>query len=87
MTKMIKQYERETKIWRDRWEHTHKTMIQMANERSHMYSKSQLQDKQIEKLQSLCRALQKQNNEIRSLQRQIGNFCLIGMFSLTKLFS
>ena len=65
MTKKIKKHEKETKTWKERWEGANKALLDMVNERSVMEKKIDTTSKQNTKLQSLCRALQQQNQELR----------------------
>ena len=66
MAKKIKKLEKETKVWKDKWETANRALLGMVNERTVMEKKIETQSKQNEKLQSLCRALQQQVQELRS---------------------
>jgi chromosome segregation ATPase len=70
MTKTIKKLEKETNMWRARWEASNCSLSEMSEERA-------LQDKAIEalkaknsKLESLCRAMQSERNELREQLKQ-----------------
>lgn len=51
MSKKIAKLEKETSIWRSRWENDHKALLQVAAEKLQL-------SKQLTQLQKLCRTLQ-----------------------------
>uniref|UniRef100_UPI00358F5746 alpha-taxilin-like n=1 Tax=Myxine glutinosa TaxID=7769 RepID=UPI00358F5746 len=72
MTKKIKKLEKETSVWRNRWESSNKALLDMAEEKTkHEGEKAALQQK-IQRLEKLCRALQNERNELnKQLQRDL----------------
>ncbi|XP_033125684.1 alpha-taxilin-like [Anneissia japonica] len=62
MTKKIKKLEKETNMWKVRWEGSNKTLKQMTEERALMIKTVTAQKARIEKLEKLCRALQAERN-------------------------
>ncbi|XP_023370093.1 gamma-taxilin isoform X1 [Otolemur garnettii] len=72
MTKKIKKLEKETIIWRTKWENNNKALLQMAEEvRWFPATKKTVRDKEykafqikLERLEKLCRALQTERNEL-----------------------
>ncbi|KAK2519653.1 Txlng [Columba guinea] len=64
MTKKIKKLEKETIVWRTKWENNNKALLQMAEEktvRDKEYKGFQIK---LERLEKLCRALQTERNEL-----------------------
>lgn len=58
MTKRIKKLEKDGAAWKSKWEHANKALLEMAEEKTHYdREKPQLLSK-IQKLESLCRAMQ-----------------------------
>ncbi|XP_023609465.1 gamma-taxilin isoform X6 [Myotis lucifugus] len=72
MTKKIKKLEKETILWRTKWENNNKALLQMAEEvRWFPVTKKTVRDKEykafqikLERLEKLCRALQTERNEL-----------------------
>nr|XP_044996057.1 gamma-taxilin isoform X1 [Jaculus jaculus] len=72
MTKKIKKLEKETIVWRTKWENNNKALLQMAEEvRWFPEIKKTVRDKEykafqtkLERLEKLCRALQTERNEL-----------------------
>ncbi|XP_036295468.1 gamma-taxilin isoform X7 [Pipistrellus kuhlii] len=72
MTKKIKKLEKETLLWRTKWENNNKALLQMAEEvRWFPVTKKTVRDKEykafqikLERLEKLCRALQTERNEL-----------------------
>lgn len=69
MTKKIKKLEKETKSWKERWEGANKALLEMVAERGQFEKKLETQTRQNNKLQGLCRALQKEVTELRSKEK------------------
>lgn len=63
MTKKIKKLEKETSVWRSRWENSNKSLIDMAEEKTKSDKEIALQQVRIKKLESLCRALQEERKK------------------------
>uniref|UniRef100_A0ACB8FIE1 Uncharacterized protein n=1 Tax=Sphaerodactylus townsendi TaxID=933632 RepID=A0ACB8FIE1_9SAUR len=64
MTKKIKKLEKETIVWRTKWENNNKALLQMAEEKTvkdREYKGFQIK---LERLEKLCRALQTERNEL-----------------------
>lgn len=89
MTKKIKKLEKETKSWKERWEGANKALLEMVAERGQFEKKLETQTRQNNKLQGLCRALQKEVTELRSKEK--GKVSVSFMFafalSITTIFS
>ncbi|XP_019522093.1 PREDICTED: gamma-taxilin isoform X3 [Hipposideros armiger] len=72
MTKKIKKLEKETIIWRTKWENNNKALLQMAEEvRWFPATEKTVRDKEykalqikLDRLEKLCRALQTERNEL-----------------------
>ncbi|XP_047494762.1 alpha-taxilin-like [Penaeus chinensis] len=69
MAKKIKKLEKETKTWKERWEGANKALLDMVAERAEFEKKLETQTRQNNKLQGLCRALQKEVTELRSKEK------------------
>ncbi|OXB66347.1 hypothetical protein ASZ78_011881, partial [Callipepla squamata] len=82
MTKKIKKLEKETTMYRSRWESSNKALLEMAEEcdRSELlYLQKTLRDKELEglqvkiqRLEKLCRALQTERND---LNKKVQDLC------------
>ena len=86
MSKTVKKQEKEAKMWRSRWEASNQSVMKMTEEVStsprhcfvnHCFSQRAGHEKvvidlkgRIEKLEKLCRALQKERNDLRSQIRE-----------------
>ncbi|XP_071955869.1 beta-taxilin-like [Antedon mediterranea] len=62
MTKKIKRLEKETNMWKVRWEGSNKTLKQMTEEKVETVKLMTSQKARIDKLEKLCRALQAERN-------------------------
>ncbi|XP_065838166.1 alpha-taxilin-like [Oscarella lobularis] len=70
MSKTVKKQEKEAKMWRSRWEASNQSVMKMTEERAgHEKVVIDLKGR-IEKLEKLCRALQKERNDLRSQIRE-----------------
>eukprot|EP00918_Siedleckia_nematoides_P091291 GHVU01200544.1.p1 GENE.GHVU01200544.1~~GHVU01200544.1.p1 ORF type:complete len:554 (-),score=142.38 GHVU01200544.1:2063-3724(-) len=58
MTKKIKKLEKDTSMWRSRWESSNKALIDMAEEKTKNEKEITTLLSKVQKLESLCRALQ-----------------------------
>ncbi|XP_064602144.1 alpha-taxilin-like isoform X2 [Liolophura sinensis] len=58
MTKRIKKLEKETAMWRGKWEASNKALLEMAEEKQKHDKEKTVFRAKIDKLESLCRALQ-----------------------------
>jgi myosin heavy subunit len=58
MSKKIKKLERDTTMWRQKWESSQKALITMAEQKARSDKDASLLQNKISKLESLCRALQ-----------------------------
>ncbi|CAD5125033.1 DgyrCDS13273 [Dimorphilus gyrociliatus] len=58
MTKRMRKMEKDAVSWKTRWENSNKTLIQMAEEKTRQDKEALLSQSRINKLESLCRALQ-----------------------------
>ncbi|XP_072036093.1 beta-taxilin-like isoform X1 [Amphiura filiformis] len=64
MTKKIKKLEKETNMWRVRWENSNKSLLQMAEEKTVRDKDLGDQRTKIMRLEKLCRALQAERNAL-----------------------
>nr|KAG5708926.1 hypothetical protein BaRGS_009335 [Batillaria attramentaria] len=58
MGKRIKKLEKEGAQWRAKWETSNKALLEMAEEKTHTDKEKQMLQTKVQKLESLCRALQ-----------------------------
>ncbi|XP_062510577.1 alpha-taxilin-like isoform X2 [Corticium candelabrum] len=70
MTKTIKKLEKETNMWRARWETSNLSLSKMTDERSSQDKTIQALKAKTSKLESLCRAMQSERNELRDQLKQ-----------------
>lgn len=70
MSKKITKLEKETSVWKMKWESSHKALLQMAAEKQQRDADLQLSLRQLNQLQKLCRTLQ---SERTSLLAQLKN--------------
>ncbi|KAJ8027505.1 Alpha-taxilin [Holothuria leucospilota] len=71
MTKKIKKLEKETNMWRVRWENSNKSLLNMAEERTLREKELAGQKNKISKLENLCRALQAERNALLGKARSL----------------
>ncbi|XP_034340773.1 gamma-taxilin isoform X5 [Arvicanthis niloticus] len=64
MTKKIKKLEKETIVWRTKWENNNKALLQMAEEKTVRDKEYKAFQIKLERLEKLCRALQTERNEL-----------------------
>ncbi|XP_014403513.1 PREDICTED: gamma-taxilin isoform X5 [Myotis brandtii] len=64
MTKKIKKLEKETILWRTKWENNNKALLQMAEEKTVRDKEYKAFQIKLERLEKLCRALQTERNEL-----------------------
>ncbi|XP_013868634.1 gamma-taxilin [Austrofundulus limnaeus] len=64
MTKKIKKLEKETTQWRTKWESNNQALLQMAEEKTLRDGHFKALQKKLELLERLCRALQKERNDL-----------------------
>uniref|UniRef100_A0A1A8C6R2 Taxilin gamma n=1 Tax=Nothobranchius kadleci TaxID=1051664 RepID=A0A1A8C6R2_NOTKA len=64
MTKKIKKLEKETTQWRTKWESNNQALLQMAEEKTLRDSHFKALQGKLELLERLCRALQKERNDL-----------------------
>ncbi|KAL2087756.1 hypothetical protein ACEWY4_016584 [Coilia grayii] len=64
MTKKIKKLEKETTLWRTKWETNNQALLQMAEEKTLRDKHYKAQQGKVERLEKLCRALQKERTEL-----------------------
>ncbi|KAM9038633.1 gamma-taxilin isoform X3 [Sarcophilus harrisii] len=64
MTKKIKKLEKETIVWRTKWENNNKALLQMAEEKTVRDKDYKAFQIKLERLEKLCRALQTERNEL-----------------------
>jgi len=60
MSKKIKKLEKETLMWRQKWEGSQKSMLEMAEQKAHSDKDISLLQNKLSKLEGLCRALQEE---------------------------
>uniref|UniRef100_A0A672ZA06 Gamma-taxilin-like n=1 Tax=Sphaeramia orbicularis TaxID=375764 RepID=A0A672ZA06_9TELE len=77
MTKKIKKLEKETTQWRTKWESNNQALLQMAEEKTLRDGHFKALQGKLELLERLCRALQKERNDLNNrlslLQEQAGD--------------
>lgn len=71
MTKTIRKLEKESNMWRTRYENTNVSLIQMVEERTQNNNEIHAQKGKVDKLEKLCRALQ---SERRKLKKELEVF-------------
>ncbi|XP_043073952.1 alpha-taxilin [Puntigrus tetrazona] len=64
MTKKIKKLEKETTMYRSRWESSNKALLEMAEEKTHRDKDFESLQVKVQRLEKLCRALQIERNEL-----------------------
>nr|XP_006639177.2 PREDICTED: gamma-taxilin isoform X1 [Lepisosteus oculatus]XP_015219252.1 PREDICTED: gamma-taxilin isoform X1 [Lepisosteus oculatus]XP_015219253.1 PREDICTED: gamma-taxilin isoform X1 [Lepisosteus oculatus] len=64
MTKKIKKLEKETTVWRTKWENNNQALLQMAEEKTVRDKDYKALQGKLERLEKLCRALQKERNDL-----------------------
>ncbi|KTG38109.1 hypothetical protein cypCar_00004197, partial [Cyprinus carpio] len=64
MTKKIKKLEKETTLWRTKWETNNQTLLQMAEEKTVRDKNYKALQGKLERLEKLCRALQRERNDL-----------------------
>ncbi|XP_043928721.1 gamma-taxilin-like, partial [Protopterus annectens] len=64
MTKKIKKLEKETTVWRTKWENNNKALLQMAEEKTVRDKEYKGLHVKLERLEKLCRALQVERNDL-----------------------
>uniref|UniRef100_A0AAY4CA07 Taxilin gamma n=1 Tax=Denticeps clupeoides TaxID=299321 RepID=A0AAY4CA07_9TELE len=64
MTKKIKKLEKETTLWRTKWETNNQALLQMAEEKALRDKHYKALQGKLERLEKLCRALQKERNDL-----------------------
>ncbi|XP_023679691.1 alpha-taxilin-like isoform X1 [Paramormyrops kingsleyae] len=73
MTKKIKKLEKETTMWRGKWESSSQAVLQMAEEKTLRDRHYASLHAKLERLERLCRALQKERNDLtRKVEVQHG---------------
>lgn len=70
MTKTIRKLEKESNMWKNRWENTNHSLLQMVDERTQNQQTIGGQKSKIEKLEKLCRALQMERKTLRQQLEQ-----------------
>lgn len=64
MTKKIKKLEKETTMYRSRWESSNKALLEMAEEKTLRDKELEGLQVKIQRLEKLCRALQTERNDL-----------------------
>jgi len=65
MTKTIRKLEKESVMWRTRWENTNHSLLKMVEERTENEQTIAAMNTKVEKLEKLCRALQTERQTLR----------------------
>ncbi|XP_022089846.1 alpha-taxilin-like isoform X2 [Acanthaster planci] len=73
MTKKIKKLEKETNMWRIRWENTNKSLLATAEQKNHHERESAENRNKVVRLEKLCRALQGERNALLDKARAESN--------------
>lgn len=63
MTKKIKKLEKDTSMWKTRWENSNKALIDMAEDKTRSDKEKVTLNNKVSKLENLCRALQQERNK------------------------
>ncbi|KAK9966392.1 hypothetical protein ABG768_003504 [Culter alburnus] len=71
MTKKIKKLEKETTLWRTKWETNNQTLLQMAEEKTVRDKNYKALQGKLERLEKLCRALQRERNDLNQKLRDL----------------
>ncbi|XP_071800826.1 beta-taxilin-like [Asterias amurensis] len=71
MTKKIKKLESETNMWRVRWENTNKSLLNMAEQKTHHEREATESRSKVVRLEKLCRALQGERNALLDKERTV----------------
>ncbi|XP_032102630.1 alpha-taxilin isoform X3 [Sapajus apella] len=80
MTKKIKKLEKETTMYRSRWESSNKALLEMAEEKTVRDKELEGLQVKIQRLEKLCRALQTERND---LNKRVQDLTAGGQGSLT----
>ncbi|XP_054115055.1 alpha-taxilin isoform X2 [Callithrix jacchus] len=80
MTKKIKKLEKETTMYRSRWESSNKALLEMAEEKTVRDKELEGLQVKIQRLEKLCRALQTERND---LNKRVQDLSAGGQGSLT----
>ncbi|XP_077567772.1 alpha-taxilin-like isoform X1 [Stigmatopora nigra] len=75
MTKKIKKLEKETTQWKTKWEGNNQTLLQMAEEKTLRDGHFRALQGKLELLERLCRALQKERNDLNNQLSLIQEHC------------
>lgn len=67
MAKQIRKLEKETVAWKRRYETTHRTLLQMTEEKIKSDETASVSERRLTALQGLCRSLQAQCNHLRGV--------------------
>jgi len=65
MTKTIRKLEKESNMWKTRWENTNHSLLQMVEERTQNQNTITSMKTKVDKLEKLCRALQSERKTLR----------------------
>lgn len=65
MTKTIRKLEKESNMWKTRWENTNHSLLQMVEERTQNQTTISTMKGKVDKLEKLCRALQTERKTLR----------------------
>merc|ERR1712156_997890 len=65
MTKTIRKLEKESNMWKTRWENTNHSLLQMVEERTQNQGTITNLKTKVERLEKLCRALQTERKTLR----------------------
>ncbi|KAM6977860.1 gamma-taxilin [Aplochiton taeniatus] len=71
MTKKIKKLEKETTQWRTKWESNNQALLQMAEEKTLQDGHYKALQVKLDRLEKLCRALQKERNDLNQRLLQV----------------
>uniref|UniRef100_A0A3B3QV17 Taxilin alpha n=1 Tax=Paramormyrops kingsleyae TaxID=1676925 RepID=A0A3B3QV17_9TELE len=72
MTKKIKKLEKETTMYRSRWESSNRALLEMAEEKTVREKELECLQGKVQRLEKLCRALQTERNELSKRVQGLG---------------
>lgn len=87
MSKKITRLEKETSVWKMKWEGSHKALLQMATEKQQRDAELDLAARQLNQLQKLCRTLQAERSSLITQLKNEGHVPKVeGIFPNCKVF-
>jgi hypothetical protein len=72
MSKKVCKLEKETSSWKQRWEKSHQSLLEMAADKQQRDSELALATRQLAQLQKLCRTLQTERTSLLAQLKAVG---------------